>query len=304
LGPDHDLHRWLAASPSLIPHLKGIERAAASDTPILVLGESGTGRSSLVRALHAGSGRRAGPLIEVDPGVVPVSLFDSDLFGHRRGAFTGATGDAAGRVERAARGSLVLDHVEELPLLVQPKLLRLLSEQRYSPLGGRERKADVRFFAVGPTDLHERVQRGLFRSDLYFRLEVLRFVLPPIRQRTSDLPSLIAALLEDLAIRLERPVLRLSDRALAWMKVYSWPGNLRQLRNVLERALILADGEILDPPIPRDGEESMPRPLVEVEQLEIRKALAFARGHQGRAAELLGISRKALWEKRRRFGIP
>jgi len=292
----------VVASPSLGPSLAGAERAARSGSPILVVGEPGTGRSTLARALHAASGR-AGPLVEVDPGAFPATLFEGELFGYRAGAFTGAETSSEGRVARAEGGTLLLDHVEELPLTAQPKLLRLLAEQRYAPLGGRERRADVRFLAIAGDDLNERLRRGAFRSDLYYRLEVLTFRLPPLRDRLEDLPLVVGSLLADLAERFGRRVPEVSPRALEWMSAYAWPGNLRQVRNVLERSLIVARGEEIDPEPPRDAGER-PRPLAELEREAIRRALAFTRGHQGKAAELLGISRKALWEKRRRFGIP
>jgi DNA-binding NtrC family response regulator len=315
------LRPTLAAYPVLGAALRGVERAAASEAPVLIVGESGTGRTSLARALHDASPRAEGPLVEVDPGALPAALFESELFGHRAGAFTGATAAADGRVARAAGGTLVLDHVEELPLASQPKLLRLLAERRYAPLGGEEVQAAARFVAVGPDDLVHRIQRGAFRADLYYRLEVLAFRLPPLRERRADLPPLLDAMLADLGDRFGRPALRLAPAARGWMLEHAWPGNLRQLRNVLERALILgpaagpgAAGEpsLLDPPPPsEDGDvppdaagEPEPLPLVEIEKRHIRAALAWTRGHQGRAAALLGISRKALWEKRRRHGIP
>jgi len=306
------LQRLLRDYPALAATLRGVENAAATDAPVLILGEPGTGRSSLARALHAASRRSAGPLIEVDPGAVPSTLFESELFGYRPGAFTGAATAAEGRVARAAGGTLVLDHVEELPLASQPKLLRLLAERRYVPLGGEETAADVRFLAIGPEDLTGRMARGAFRTDLYYRLEVVAFHLPPLRERRADLPTLLEDLLADLGERFGRPGLALAPAARAWMLDHPWPGNLRQLRNVLERGLILSDPGLglVNPPPPPDlslppgAAPQPPRPLVEVEQQQIREALAYTRGHQGKAATLLGISRKALWEKRRRYGIP
>ncbi|MCB1056050.1 MAG: sigma-54-dependent Fis family transcriptional regulator [Acidobacteria bacterium] len=296
------LDRFLATAPSLSKSLQGLRRAAASEAPVLILGPPGSGRSTLARALHEASPRRFGALVEVDPGVVPSQLFESDLFGHEAGAFTGADGASPGRIGRAAGGTLLLDHVEELPLAVQAKLLRLVAERRYAPLGGREREADVRFLAIAGADLSERVAAAAFRADLFYRLEVLAFRLPPLAERRADLPALFDALLEDLGTRFERPGLELTPAARSWMLDHPWPGNLRQVRNLLERQLILGDGAILDPQPPRDGER--PVPLLELERRQILRALAYTRGHQGRAAELLGISRKALWEKRRRHGLP
>ena len=307
------LGRLAAGQPVLARHLAALARSAASSAPLLLVGEAGTGRTALARAVHAASRRAAGPLVELDPGAVPATLFESELFGYRAGAFTGAAVTTPGRVARAAGGSLLFDHVEELPLAVQPKLLRLVAEGSYAPLGGRERRSDVRFLSVGSEDLQERVRRGAFREDLYYRLEVLAFRVPPLRERPEDLPGLVAALLEDLGERFGRAGATLSERARDWILRHPWPGNLRQLKNTLERALVLAPeaagaagaapGPVLDPEPPAGGDRP-PRPLAEVEADEIRRALAYTRGHQGEAARLLGISRKALWAKRRRYGVP
>lgn len=315
-SPTTTLDRLLADSPALARALAGVERAAAADSPILFVGESGTGRSTLARAVHRASPRGAGPLVEIDPGAVPAGLFEGELFGWRAGAFTGAERASEGRVGRAAGGSLLLDHVEELPMVAQPKLLRLVSDRRYAPLGGPEAAADCRLMAIGSDDLPRRIESGAFRADLYYRLGVLSFRLPPLRDRGEELPAIAARLLADLAERFGRPAPELAPEALAWMREHPWPGNLTELRNLLERAWILgvdpaasgADWLSLPRPggaaVPRSVGERRPRPLVEVEQREIRRALAYTRGHQGRAAELLGISRKALWQKRRRHGIP
>lgn len=297
------LARLLASTPTLQPLLPKLERAARAEAPVLILGEPGTGRSALARALHAESPRGGGPLVEVDVAAIPAALFESELFGHRPGAFTGADRPHLGRVARAEGGSLLLDHVEELPLAAQAKLLRFLSERVYSPLGGGEERADVRVLAIGTADLPQRVEARQFRDDLYWRLEVLTFRLPPLAARRDDVVPLARALAADLALRLGRRAPELSATACAWLPEERWPGNLRQLRNVLERALVAADGETLDPqrsPAARDAAGS----LADAEVAAIRRALAAARGHQGRAAEILGISRKNLWEKRKRYGIP
>src|SRR6185436_6864403 len=203
------------------------------------------------------------------------------LFGHRAGAFTGADQASEGRVARAEGGTLLLDHVEELPLPAQPKLLRLIAERRYSPLGGREAAADLRFLAIGPEDLPQRVEGGAFRSDLFYRLEVLTFRVPPLRERREELPRVLDLLLADLALRFGVPVPPLSLQARAWMLEHPWPGNLRQLRNVLERGLILSPpGAPLDPQ-PEGGGEERPRPLLDLEIEAIRRALAYTRGRQG-----------------------
>jgi DNA-binding NtrC family response regulator len=299
------LSRLLRDFPDLAESLRGAERAAATDAPVLILGEPGSGRSTLARAFHGAGPRAAGPLVEVDTGAIPSTLFESELFGYRAGAFTGAALSLEGRVARAEGGTLLLDHVEELPLSVQPKLLRLVAERRYAPLGGADGPANVRFLAIGAEDLPRRVAREAFRADLFYRLEVLAFRVPPLRERRADLPAVVDALLSDLGERFGRPDAELASSARSWILQHPWPGNLRQLRNVLERGLILTSDGQIDPPQPPSGSaEERPRPLLDVEKELIHNALAYTRGHQGRAAELLGISRKALWEKRRRYGIP
>jgi two-component system NtrC family response regulator len=283
--------------------LRAAERAAQSDSSILIVGEPGTGRSSLARALHEASEGRSGRLVEVDVGTIPSTLFESELFGYRAGAFSGAGRDYVGRVGRANGGTLLLDHVEELPVETQPKLLRLLAEGSYTPLGGRDAAADTRIIAIASHELPERIRRGLFREDLFYRLDVLSFVLPPLRRRSEDLDELVSGMLEDLRQRYQRPELEIDPEAMTWMRTYSWPGNLRQLRNVLERQMVLSVTARLSPEPPIDTAAERPRRLRDAELEELRKALAYTRGHQGRAAALLGISRKSLWEKRRRFGI-
>ncbi|MDH3405124.1 MAG: sigma 54-interacting transcriptional regulator [Acidobacteriota bacterium] len=298
------LESLFPAAPSLRPLFRQVERAARSEAPVLILGPGGSGRSTLARALHAASPRAAGALVEVDIAALPATLFESELFGFEAGAFTGAERASAGRVASAAGGTLVLDRIEEVPLGGQPKLLRLLAERRFAPLGGADRSADVRFVGIGAADLGERVRRGAFRADLFYRLEVLTFSLPPLERRKEDLPATLDYFLADLAVRTGRPGLALTERARGWMLDYSWPGNLRQVRNVLERALIERAGEApLDPRPPADG-RPRPEALAAVEKRQIEAALAYTRGRQGRAAEVLGISRKTLWEKRRKYGLP
>ncbi|HEY4597249.1 MAG TPA: sigma 54-interacting transcriptional regulator, partial [Thermoanaerobaculia bacterium] len=264
------LSRLLHDFPALAESLRGVDRAAPTEAPVLILGEPGSGRSTLARALHGASSRAAGPLTEVDPGAIPSTLFESEFFGYRPGAFSGADVPSEGRVARAEGGTLVLDHVEELPLPSQPKLLRLVAERRYAPLGGAERVADVRFVAIGSEDLPRRVARETFRPDLFYRLEVLAFRVPPLRERRADLPAVLDHLLADLGERFGVRAPTLAPRARAWMLEHPWPGNLRQLRNVLERGLILAEGGPVDPPQPAGLFETRPRPLIEVEKEQIR----------------------------------
>lgn len=297
------MESYFASLPGSSGSPTSLHQVAASASPVLLLGEPGTGRSTLARLFHTLGPRLSRPLVELDPAAIPSSLLESELFGFRPGAFTGADRSQEGRVARAEGGTLILDHVEELPLASQPKLLRLLAESRYTPLGGAEVAADVRFVAIGAHDLPERVARGVFRSDLYYRLEVLTFLLPPLRERAPELRGIVAAMLSDLGERFSRPGLTLQPQAWSWMSHYAWPGNLRQLRNLLERAMLNADGSLLDPPPPADAGSPAAATLVEAERSAILSALAASRGHQGKAAAMLGISRKGLWEKRKRYGI-
>jgi DNA-binding NtrC family response regulator len=297
------LERLVGSSAAMARALRGAERAAQSSSAVLILGEAGSGRTSLARALHEAGDERSGRLVEIDVGTIPSTLFESELFGYRAGAFSGASRDYQGRVARANEGTLLLDHIEELPLETQPKLLRLLAEGTYTPLGGRDTEVDLRVIAIASHELPERIRRGLFREDLFYRLDVLSFVLPPLRRRLEDLDGVVGAIVEDLRQRYQRPDLEIDPEALDWMRRYSWPGNLRQLRNLLERQLVLSSTPRLNPEAPGDTGGERPRRLRDAELDELRKALAYTRGHQGRAAALLGISRKSLWEKRRRFGI-
>lgn len=282
-----------------------LQRAARSTAPILLVGESGSGCSWLARSLHRNSGRAEGPLVEVDPLVVPTELFDSELFGHRRGAFTGASADRVGKVAQAEGGSLLLDHLEDFSSTVQAKLLRLISERQFAPLGGRDQVADVRFFSIASPRIYEHVERGWLRRDLFHRLEVLVFELPTLGQRALDWPRLARTLLGEASRRLGVDLPPLEDEELSTLRHRDWPGNLTQLRTTLERALLQHEGrgalrfsrhpEVVSRP---------PKSLREAEYDAILEALAFTRGRQGEAAELLGISRKSLWERRKRLGIP
>lgn len=296
------LTRYIGDWPALRPLAALARRGAPTEATVLILGEAGTGRSRLAAAIHAASRRAEGPLVEVDSATLPADLFEAELFGFRAGAFTGAQRDHAGRVARADGGTLVLDHVEELPAAAQPKLLRLLAEHRYVPLGGGEQRADVRFVAIAAEDLGERARRGSFRGDLYHRLAVVTLRLPPLRDRRRELPQLAQSLIAELAAKLGREAPELAPEASEWMRRYSWPGNLRELRNLLERELLLHPDGPLAPAPPQGGDP--PRLLSETERQAIVEALAWTRGRQGEAARLLGISRKTLWDKRRRYGLP
>lgn len=301
-GDVRALKAFLQSQPSLAPLAVPLRRAASSRAPILIRGEAGTGRSTLARALHRASGRA--PLVESDVGLIPATLFEGELFGYLRGAFTGAASSRQGLVARADQGTLLLDRIEEIPIPLQPKLLRVLAENRFSPLGGRERGVDVRYISIATEKLEERMKNGLFREDLYYRLEVLSFVLPPLRQRPEDVDSLLGAMVEDVCVRYNHAETQLAEDSRRWILEYPWPGNLRELRNVLERAAVLHETGALVVQRPRSRGQQKPCSLAELEAKAILEALRYSGGHQGRAAELLGISRKTLWEKRKRYDIP
>jgi DNA-binding NtrC family response regulator len=282
-----------------------IERAAGARVPVLITGESGTGKELVARAIHEGGPRRDGPFVPVNAAAIPEALFESELFGHAKGAFTGAGSARKGAFVAADGGTLLLDEVGELPALAQAKLLRVLQDQRIRPVGeDRERAVDVRIIAATNRDLEAMARAGEFRQDLFFRLHVLPIELPPLRERGGDIDVLLTAFLEDAAG--EGPAPRPSPEALDVLRRYAWPGNVRELRNVAERLVVLADGgtiELDDLPDAirtapaRASETTDNRPLRDVELEHIRAVLERAGGNKTRAAEILGIDRKSLREK-------
>lgn len=301
--------------PAMQEVLARIERVAPTDATVLVLGESGTGKELVARAIHKKSTRVEGAFVAVNCAAIPESLIESELFGHEKGAFTGAIRSTEGLIETAHHGTLFLDEVGELPASAQARLLRVLQEQEIRQVGSsRSRTVDVRVIAATHRDLPRMVQEGTFREDLYFRLKVLDIHLPPLRERGDDLDALSAHLLAKAKRRLGKPDVTLSDEALRAIRGYAWPGNVRELENALERALILSDSTQLEAPglgIP----VSPATPSTEPETgLPLELSLEdyfkhFVLQHQGSASETelakrLGISRKALWERRQRLGIP
>jgi transcriptional regulator with GAF, ATPase, and Fis domain len=303
-----------------------LERIARSDANVLVLGESGTGKGLLARTLHGRSPRRDQPFMHVDCGAIATSVFESELFGHERGAFTGATRLRRGPIELADGGTLFLDEIGELPLELQPKLLRVLEEKVVMRVGSTEPvSVDVRIVAATHRKLEDMVAAGTFREDLYFRLRVVEVVVPPLRARRADIPALCAALLPRVARRCARPVLALADDAIAALMAYSFPGNVRELENVLERALVLADDataisaadlELSDrAPSLRDEELAIVAPLVsdvakphgdvmdDIERRRLTAALTAANGNQSTAAKALGMPRTTFINKLRRHGL-
>ncbi|RMH22911.1 MAG: sigma-54-dependent Fis family transcriptional regulator [Acidobacteria bacterium] len=290
--------------PTFRAALRLLEKVAATGATVLLTGESGTGKELFARALHALSPRAGGPFVAVNCAAIPESLMEDELFGHEKGAFTGAASRRAGRFERAAGGTLFLDEIGELTPAVQGKVLRVIEERVFERVGGsRSLAADVRLVAATNRDLAAMAADGSFRSDLYFRLDVFPIALPPLRQRASDVPLLARHLLRRASARLGRTPPALTGAAEALLEAQPWPGNVRQLANLLERALILEDGPRLDAPaLEALLAAAAPRPE-EKEAERIRRALAATAGDKKAAAAQLGISYRTLQRKIRAFDL-
>jgi DNA-binding NtrC family response regulator len=289
--------------PRLRAALRLLERVAPTETTVLLTGESGTGKELFARALHALSPRRRGPAIAVNCAAIPEALLENELFGHEKGAFTGADRRQPGRFELAAGGTLFLDEIGEIPFGIQGKVLRVLEERTFERVGGgRTLHADLRLVAATNQDLQRMVEEGRFRSDLFFRLDVFPIELPPLRERSSDVPLLARHLVADIARRHRLPAPRLGEGAVELLAVQPWPGNVRELANVLERAVILADGPELRPADlePLLGAPPSPAPLAPPagsERDRLRQALIEVDGDKRRAADRLGVSYRALLRK-------
>jgi NtrC-family two-component system response regulator AlgB len=285
-------------------------KAAASAATLLLTGESGTGKSVLARALHLYSPRRDNAFVTVACPSLSKELLESELFGHVRGAFTGAVGETWGKVKAAEGGTLFLDEIGELPIEIQPKLLRLLQEREYERVGDtKPRKADVRVIAATNRRVEDLVKEGKFREDLYYRLNVITIEMPPLRQRPLDLPSLARQNLKMFAKQSARTIKDFTPAAMSALQRYPWPGNLRELRNVIERAVILAAGEKIDVnDFPDSLRGSQPSGAVignrvsleELEREHIMRVIEIA-SSMDEAAQILGIDPATLYRKRKKY---
>ena len=278
-----------------------LEMVAPSEATVLLLGETGTGKELVAQAIHRGSPRCANPFVVVNCAALPETLLESELFGHERGAFTGATNRKDGRFLLAQHGTLFLDEIGELSLTLQAKILRVLQTREFEPLGSiRTVKADVRIIAATNRDLENMVRQGRFRDDLYYRLNVFPLVLPPLRERLDDLAPLVDCFLQHFREKNRRQVASIAPAALELLRRYPWPGNIRELENVIERGVIVCQGKVLMPedlPAALQQRSSRPGPdeetepdLPKLERQLISRTLEKVAGQRQQAAEILGIS--------------
>jgi two-component system response regulator AtoC len=309
----------VAKSPAMLGIFRTITKIADFKTTVLVTGESGTGKELVARAVHARSQRRAAPFVAINCGAIPENLLESELFGHRKGAFTDANTDRRGLFEEAHGGTLFLDEIGELPLNLQVKLLRALQEETIRRLGDtKDVKVDARIITATQRDLGAEVKAGRFREDLYYRINVLAIAIPPLRTRREDVALLIDHFIARNNARLGTHVRGVSPQARKQLIEYSWPGNVRELENTVERAMVLAETDVLQasdlPERIRDaldavqvqlasGELSIKRTSAAIEEILIRRALQKTRGNRTRAADLLEISHRALLYKLKDYNI-
>ncbi|MBI4540502.1 MAG: sigma-54-dependent Fis family transcriptional regulator [Gemmatimonadetes bacterium] len=312
--------RIVGSSAGMAAVFQLIARVATSPATVLIRGESGTGKELAAKAIHAASDRVAGPFVAVNCAAIPEHLLESELFGHERGAFTGAVARRRGRFERASGGTLFLDEIGDMSLVLQAKILRALEEREIERLGGESRiPVDVRVIAATNQSLPDLIARGEFREDLYYRLAVVEIELPSLRDREDDVVELALHFAGEFAARYGRPVQYLSEAAIARLRAYSWPGNVRELRNVMDRAVLLARGSVIEAEDLRLGigqvaaglgagaEPTAGYPptlsLAQVEAAHLERVLRHTGAHMGEAARILGVHRNTLTRKVKEYGI-
>lgn len=292
-----------------------IRQAAATNMPILLLGETGTGKDLTAQAIHEQSKRNRGPYVAINLGALPSELVGSELFGHEKGAFTGAIGRREGKFELARNGTIFLDEIATIDVKVQVSLLRLIEQKTFQRLGGKTTiRTNARLITASNQSLSDLVEQGRFRKDLYYRLDVFRIVMPPLRERSGDIVLLIDAFLNRFNRSFKKHIVGVAPECVGLLESYDWPGNVRELKNVVQRAVLVCDGEVLLPdhlpPRFRKGKPALSRvsfeigtPLEEVEREMIVRALAASRNNRKQAAALLGISRRALYNKLQKHNI-
>jgi formate hydrogenlyase transcriptional activator len=316
-SPDRDFSprrfdQIIGSSPALEGVLEQVKHVAPTDSTVLIEGETGTGKELIARAIHNSSSRRGRAFVKLNCAAIPLDLLESELFGHERGAFTGAIAQKIGRFELADKGTLFLDEVGDIPPALQPKLLRVLQEQEFERLGSnRTHQVDVRLVAATNRNLSEMVKQGEFRSDLYYRLDVFPVYVPPLRARRVDVPALVAHFAEIFGHRMRKQIDHIPHETMSALCSYDWPGNIRELQNRIERAVILSKDGVLSNPLPMPESPSVnfyppPTTLKDVERSTILRALEdhgwVVGGSEGAAAKL-GLPRTTLIYKMERFGI-
>jgi DNA-binding NtrC family response regulator len=323
LAEKYEFANIIGNSPAMQQLFGRMRKIIDTDSTVLLMGESGTGKELVAKALHFNGSRKARPFVAVHCGAIPENLLESELFGHVKGAFTGAIRDKVGKFEAADQGTIFLDEIATMPMHLQSKLLRVLQEQEIERVGStRPVKLDVRVISATNVDLVEEVQKGTFREDLYYRLNVIPLLVPPLRERFQDILPLVRHFLDKYCRAMGRPPMGITREALMALEQYSWPGNVRELENLVERTVALADGDQLTPEdLPADvaaartmgalsapsvTEEGVDLPLVvsSLERQMIQEALALSGGVKSRAAALLNLNRTTLVEKMRRLGLP
>jgi len=300
-----------------------MEKIVQTDSTILILGESGTGKELVAKAIHYNGPRRDKPFIAINCGAIPAELLESELFGHVKGSFTGAVADKLGKFEMANHGTIFLDEIGTMPMHLQMKLLRVLQEQEVERVGGTARtKLNVRVISATNANLESEVDKGNFREDLFYRLNVIPILLPPLRQRRDDIPLLARHFLQQICNEMHRPLMSLSHAAMEALEAYAWPGNVREMENLIERSIALTDGDVIDlVDLPekirgkRREKDSlsalkvtnagidMPALVSGIEQKLIGEAMSLSNGVKAKAAALLGINRTTLVEKIKRLGM-
>jgi two-component system, NtrC family, response regulator AtoC len=317
LGKRYHFRNIVGRSKKMQEVLALVERVALTNSTVLIGGESGVGKDLIARAIHQNSRRAAGPFIKINSTAIPDTLFESELFGYERGAFTGALTSKPGKFELADKGTLFLDEIGDVPALIQVKLLRVLQEREFERLGGTKTlKVDVRMIAATNRDLRAALEEGTFREDLYYRLNVVPIDIPPLREHKEDIPELANHFLARFAAESEKPIEGITPAAQAVLMDYHWPGNVRQLENMVERAVALSAGPMidvqdihLDTTARKPGSETADHFLPEgmtLEQWEdkmIQEALRRANGNKSQAARLLGLSRNALRYRLSKLGV-
>ena len=322
LRDKYEFSNIIGSSPAMQKVFSRITKVIKTDSTVLVLGDSGTGKELIAKAIHSNGPRRDKPFIAVHCGAIPENLLESELFGHTKGAFTGAIRDKMGKFEAANHGTIFLDEIATLPMHLQIKLLRVLQEQEVERIGSnRQIKLDVRIISATNVNLEEEVKKGAFRDDLFYRLNVIPVTLPPLRERVEDILPLVRHFLAKYCKEMDRPLMSIAREALMALEVYNWPGNVRELENVVERTVALTEGvQITLSDLPSNisrsysEQEELPtrvtsrgvdlgKVLTDIEQKMISDALSLSDGVKARAAALLNMNRTTLVEKMRRLGM-